>query len=59
MGVNEAGWGGAAQADIAGVALMYSPGGGLLVLGAGVLLLALFVVLELTRGLSRGALRAV
>lgn len=59
VAVSEMGWGGAAQADITGVALMNSPGGGLLVLGAGALLLALFVVLELTRGLSRGALRAV
>nr|WNH21047.1 NADH dehydrogenase subunit 6 [Plectroglyphidodon imparipennis] len=47
------------RGDIAGVALMYSMGGGILVMGAWVLLLTLFVVLELTRGLSRGALRAV
>nr|WQT71045.1 NADH dehydrogenase subunit 6 [Abudefduf saxatilis] len=47
------------RGDIAGVALMYSTGGGMLVMGAWVLLLTLFVVLELTRGLSRGALRAV
>nr|WNH20306.1 NADH dehydrogenase subunit 6 [Hemiramphus depauperatus] len=47
------------RGDMGGVALMYSMGGGLLVLGAWVLLLTLFVVLELTRGLSRGALRAV
>nr|WNH17419.1 NADH dehydrogenase subunit 6 [Euleptorhamphus viridis] len=47
------------RGDVGGVALMYSAGGGLLVLGAWVLLLTLFVVLELTRGLSRGALRAV
>nr|YP_009344764.1 NADH dehydrogenase subunit 6 [Retroculus lapidifer]ALR69006.1 NADH dehydrogenase subunit 6 [Retroculus lapidifer] len=45
--------------DVAGVAVVYSVGGGMLVLGAWVLLLTLFVVLELTRGLSRGALRAV
>nr|WNH18615.1 NADH dehydrogenase subunit 6 [Chilomycterus antennatus] len=45
--------------DIGGVALMYSFGGGMLVISAWVLLLTLFVVLELTRGLSRGALRAV
>lgn len=31
----------------------------MLVIVAGVLLLTLFVVLELTRGMSRGALRAV
>ena len=47
------------RGDVGGVALIYSSGGGLLVVCAWVLLLALFVVLELTRGLSRGALRAV
>nr|YP_009159411.1 NADH dehydrogenase subunit 6 [Centropyge venusta]AKQ09004.1 NADH dehydrogenase subunit 6 [Centropyge venusta] len=47
------------RGDMGGVALMYSSGGGLLVVGAWVLLLTLFVVLELTRGLSRGTLRAV
>nr|BAV14423.1 NADH dehydrogenase subunit 6 [Amphiprion clarkii] len=47
------------RGDVAGVALMYSMGGGVLIMGAWVLLLTLFVVLELTRGLSRGALRAV
>nr|BBG74329.1 NADH dehydrogenase subunit 6 [Bythites fuscus] len=47
------------RGDIGGVALMYSCGGGMLVIGAGVLLLTLFVVLELTRGLGRGTLRAV
>nr|WNH23764.1 NADH dehydrogenase subunit 6 [Nannobrachium lineatum] len=46
-------------ADTAGVAVMYSTGGVMLVACAWVLLLTLFVVLELTRGLSRGALRAV
>lgn len=46
-------------ADSGGVALIYSVGGCVLVISAGVLLLALFVVLELTRGLKRGALRAV
>lgn len=45
--------------DLGGVAMMYSSGGGLLVVAAWVLLLTLFVVLELTRGLSRGALRAI
>nr|YP_010948127.1 NADH dehydrogenase subunit 6 [Peristedion longispatha]WMI35155.1 NADH dehydrogenase subunit 6 [Peristedion longispatha] len=47
------------RGDIGGVALMYSWGGGMLVVSAWVLLLTLFVVLELTRGLSRGTLRAV
>nr|QIU82543.1 NADH dehydrogenase subunit 6 [Silurus asotus] len=47
------------RGDIGGVSLMYSVGGGMLVVCAWVLLLCLFVVLELTRGLSRGALRAV
>nr|YP_010956417.1 NADH dehydrogenase subunit 6 [Hyporhamphus meeki]WMY89510.1 NADH dehydrogenase subunit 6 [Hyporhamphus meeki]WNH22009.1 NADH dehydrogenase subunit 6 [Hyporhamphus unifasciatus] len=47
------------RGDTGGVALMYSMGGGMLVLGAWALLLTLFVVLELTRGLSRGALRAI
>nr|YP_010956599.1 NADH dehydrogenase subunit 6 [Xenolepidichthys dalgleishi]WMY89692.1 NADH dehydrogenase subunit 6 [Xenolepidichthys dalgleishi]WNH22412.1 NADH dehydrogenase subunit 6 [Xenolepidichthys dalgleishi] len=45
--------------DFGGVAMMFSFGGLMLVLGAWVLLLTLFVVLELIRGLSRGALRAV
>nr|YP_010885449.1 NADH dehydrogenase subunit 6 [Congrogadus subducens]QXP99626.1 NADH dehydrogenase subunit 6 [Congrogadus subducens] len=47
------------RGDVGGVALMYSGGGGMLILGGWVLLLTLFVVLELTRGLSRGVLRAV
>nr|YP_010118989.1 NADH dehydrogenase subunit 6 [Sinocyclocheilus lingyunensis]QQY87542.1 NADH dehydrogenase subunit 6 [Sinocyclocheilus lingyunensis] len=47
------------RGDISGVAMMYSSGGGMLVICAWVLLLTLLVVLELTRGLSRGALRAV
>nr|YP_007475091.1 NADH dehydrogenase subunit 6 [Luciobarbus capito]AFZ40856.1 NADH dehydrogenase subunit 6 [Luciobarbus capito] len=47
------------RGDIGGVAVMYSSGGGMLVICAWVLLLTLLVVLELTRGLSRGALRAV
>lgn len=45
--------------DFGGVALMFSFGGVMLILGAWVLLLTLFVVLELIRGLSRGTLRAV
>nr|YP_004733019.1 NADH dehydrogenase subunit 6 [Arripis trutta]BAK52366.1 NADH dehydrogenase subunit 6 [Arripis trutta] len=47
------------RADMGGVALMYSLGGGLLLISAWVLLLTLFVVLELTRGLGRGTVRAV
>nr|BBM34732.1 NADH dehydrogenase subunit 6 [Pterygotrigla hemisticta] len=47
------------RGDMGGVALMYSWGGSMLVMSAWVLLLTLFVVLELTRGLARGALRAV
>lgn len=47
------------RGDVGGVSLIYSFGGGMLVISAWVLLLTLFVVLELTRGLSRGTLRAV
>nr|WNH21723.1 NADH dehydrogenase subunit 6 [Doratonotus megalepis] len=47
------------RGDIAGVALMYAPGGWMLLASAWVLLLTLLVVLELTRGLSRGTVRAV
>uniref|UniRef100_UPI0030FE0800 NADH dehydrogenase subunit 6 n=1 Tax=Thyrsites lepidopodea TaxID=3127375 RepID=UPI0030FE0800 len=47
------------RGDVGGVALMYSLGGGMLVISAWVLLLTLFVVLELTRGMGRGAVRAV
>nr|BAI77018.1 NADH dehydrogenase subunit 6 [Abantennarius coccineus] len=58
-GVEEIGaqfvWGG----DTSGVALMYSFGGGLLVMSAWALLITLLVVLELTRGLGRGVVRAV
>nr|YP_010397848.1 NADH dehydrogenase subunit 6 [Rasbora johannae]UQJ79060.1 NADH dehydrogenase subunit 6 [Rasbora johannae] len=45
--------------DVSGVAVAYSFGGGMLVTCAWVLLLTLFVVLELTRGLDRGGLRLV
>nr|QQV69629.1 NADH dehydrogenase subunit 6 [Dibranchus sp. YXL-2021] len=48
---------GVSRADVAGLSLMYSTGGGMLVIGAWALLMTLFVVLELTRGLSRGTLR--
>nr|WNX95047.1 NADH dehydrogenase subunit 6 [Erimystax harryi] len=47
------------RGDTGGVAMMYSFGGAMLVICAWVLLLTLLVVLELTRGLSRGTLRAV
>nr|YP_006883639.1 NADH dehydrogenase subunit 6 [Sarcocheilichthys parvus]AFR33961.1 NADH dehydrogenase subunit 6 [Sarcocheilichthys parvus]AJD85346.1 NADH dehydrogenase subunit 6 [Sarcocheilichthys parvus] len=47
------------RGDVGGVAVMYSMGGAMLVICAWVLLLTLLVVLELTRGLSRGTLRAV
>nr|BAW88364.1 NADH dehydrogenase subunit 6 [Pimephales vigilax] len=47
------------RGDIGGVAVMYSFGGVMLVICAWVLLLTLLVVLELTRGMSRGTLRAV
>uniref|UniRef100_UPI0030FEC7ED NADH dehydrogenase subunit 6 n=1 Tax=Chilomycterus spinosus TaxID=1154646 RepID=UPI0030FEC7ED len=57
--VNELGEFSVICGDVGGVALMYSFGGVMLVISAWVLLLTLFVVLELTRGLSRGALRAV
>nr|WNH20657.1 NADH dehydrogenase subunit 6 [Gnatholepis anjerensis] len=45
--------------DISGVADLYFSGGGMLVISAWTLLLTLFVVLEVCRGPSRGALRAV
>nr|YP_009648768.1 NADH dehydrogenase subunit 6 [Stolephorus waitei]QCZ36034.1 NADH dehydrogenase subunit 6 [Stolephorus waitei] len=45
--------------DVGGVGVMYSLGGGLLVICAAVLLLSLFVVLKVVRGMSRGTLRAV
>ncbi|YP_010373129.1 NADH dehydrogenase subunit 6 (mitochondrion) [Pseudoliparis swirei] len=47
------------RGDISGVALMYSVGGWMVVVSAWVLLLTLFVVLELTRGLGWASLRAV
>nr|AHY20268.1 NADH dehydrogenase subunit 6 [Trachinotus ovatus] len=66
-GWHEASWGTADElgefsvfrGDVGGVALMYSSGGWMLMISAWVLLLTLFVVVELTRGLSRGALRVV
>nr|YP_009113476.1 NADH dehydrogenase subunit 6 [Hynobius nigrescens]AFK28553.1 NADH dehydrogenase subunit 6 [Hynobius nigrescens] len=45
--------------DWGGIGVMYSRGGWFLMFSGWVLLLTLFVVLEVTRGLSRGSLRAV
>nr|YP_009387889.1 NADH dehydrogenase subunit 6 [Squatina squatina]ART32808.1 NADH dehydrogenase subunit 6 [Squatina squatina]AYQ21185.1 NADH dehydrogenase subunit 6 [Squatina squatina]UFQ24646.1 NADH dehydrogenase subunit 6 [Squatina squatina]UFQ24659.1 NADH dehydrogenase subunit 6 [Squatina squatina]UFQ24672.1 NADH dehydrogenase subunit 6 [Squatina squatina] len=47
------------RGELEGVAMLYSSGGWMLVLGGWVLFLTLFVILELTRGLSQGALRVV
>nr|QVO50912.1 NADH dehydrogenase subunit 6 [Dicaeum chrysorrheum] len=47
------------RSDFSGVAVFYSRGAGLFLIGGWGLLLTLFVVLELVRGLSRGAIRAV
>nr|QVT11309.1 NADH dehydrogenase subunit 6 [Eleutheronema rhadinum]UAT98238.1 NADH dehydrogenase subunit 6 [Eleutheronema rhadinum] len=47
------------RADVGGVGAIYGSGGWLLAISVWVLLLTLFVVLEVTRGLSRGTLRAV
>nr|BBH37251.1 NADH dehydrogenase subunit 6 [Priolepis latifascima] len=49
----------AAGEEFFGVAALYGGGGGVLVLTAWMMLVMLFVVLELTRGGSRGALRGV
>uniref|UniRef100_UPI00315D2748 NADH dehydrogenase subunit 6 n=1 Tax=Tringa brevipes TaxID=507598 RepID=UPI00315D2748 len=45
--------------DFSGVAMFYSDGVGMFLVAGWGLLLTLFVVLELVRGLSRGAIRAV
>nr|AMP84262.1 NADH dehydrogenase subunit 6 [Omobranchus elegans] len=47
------------QGDAGGLAMLYSMGGGLLMVAGWGLLLSLFVVLELSRGASRGTLRSV
>nr|WNH22555.1 NADH dehydrogenase subunit 6 [Calamus calamus] len=47
------------RGDVAGVAMMYKEGGKMLVIAAWTLLLALFVVVELVRGMSRGTLRSI
>nr|WDD39356.1 NADH dehydrogenase subunit 6 [Oreolalax omeimontis] len=57
--VGEGGKYGVIQGDWSGVSLLYSEGGGLLMIGGSVLLLTLLVVLELSRGHFEGALRAV
>nr|YP_010175300.1 NADH dehydrogenase subunit 6 [Pomadasys kaakan]QSL98418.1 NADH dehydrogenase subunit 6 [Pomadasys kaakan] len=59
MSVDEFGEFAAFRGDIGGVAMMFSMGGGMLMIGGWTLLLALFVVLELARGQSRGSLRVV
>nr|BAC23616.1 NADH dehydrogenase subunit 6 [Synbranchus marmoratus] len=50
---------GVLRGDFGGVAMVYCLGGKMLGVGVWVLLLSLFVVLELVRGLSRGSIRAV
>nr|YP_009762681.1 NADH dehydrogenase subunit 6 [Geopelia cuneata]QIQ59700.1 NADH dehydrogenase subunit 6 [Geopelia cuneata] len=45
--------------DFSGVAMFYSCGAGMFLVAGWGLLLTLFVVLEVVRGLSRGAIRAV
>nr|AMR36353.1 NADH dehydrogenase subunit 6 [Eremias arguta] len=47
------------RVDLGGVSLLYHLGGGGLLICGWALLLTLFVVLELTRGMVRGGLRAV
>nr|AVM18686.1 NADH dehydrogenase subunit 6 [Eurycea nerea] len=50
---------GAVVYDCIGVGVMFTSGVAFLVLSGWALLLTLFVVLEVTRGVSRGALRAI
>ena len=47
------------RSDHSGVSIFYSYGAGMFLVAGWGLLLTLFVVLELVRGLSRGAIRAV
>nr|WNH20619.1 NADH dehydrogenase subunit 6 [Bathyuroconger vicinus] len=47
------------RGDFSGVSFMYNLGGEMLIICGWALLLTLFVVLELTRGRSRGALRTI
>nr|YP_010691235.1 NADH dehydrogenase subunit 6 [Stercorarius longicaudus]WBU93453.1 NADH dehydrogenase subunit 6 [Stercorarius longicaudus] len=60
-GVNTVDSGGmfSVRLDFSGVAMFYSWGVGMFLVAGWGLLLTLFVVLELVRGLSRGAIRAV
>nr|YP_010937963.1 NADH dehydrogenase subunit 6 [Pegasus laternarius]WKY95818.1 NADH dehydrogenase subunit 6 [Pegasus laternarius] len=53
------GVGGVVYGDVGGVGVIYWGGAWVLIISAFMLLLCLFVVLELTRGLSSGALRVV
>nr|YP_010937950.1 NADH dehydrogenase subunit 6 [Pegasus nanhaiensis]WKY95805.1 NADH dehydrogenase subunit 6 [Pegasus nanhaiensis] len=53
------GVGGVVYGDVGGVGVIYWSGAWVLVISAFMLLLCLFVVLELTRGLNFGALRVV
>nr|NP_008737.1 NADH dehydrogenase subunit 6 [Smithornis sharpei]AAC35514.1 NADH dehydrogenase subunit VI [Smithornis sharpei] len=61
LGVETVDWGGvnAVRLDFGGVAMLYSWGVGQFMVAGWGLLLTLFVVLELVRGLSRGTIRAV
>nr|BBG74498.1 NADH dehydrogenase subunit 6 [Parasudis truculenta] len=47
------------RGDAGGVAMIYSSGGGALMVSSWALVLTLFVVLEVTRGMHRGTLRSV
>nr|YP_003264367.1 NADH dehydrogenase subunit 6 [Serrivomer sector]BAI44480.1 NADH dehydrogenase subunits 6 [Serrivomer sector] len=47
------------RGDFGGISFIYHLGGGMLIICGWALLLTLFVVLELTRGRSRGALRTI
>ena len=47
------------RGDFGGVSFIYNLAGGMLIICGWALLLTLFVVLELTRGRSRGALRTI
>lgn len=50
---------GICESDARGMAFMYSDAGSILIISGWMLLLTLFSVLELTRGHSRGPLRAL